>query len=71
LGFGENLILVGEWLPIPVVREEKFFALVSANAHKGDFSPIPVPVMEFIPVGNLSSLGNAIFRGKFILIIPN
>jgi hypothetical protein len=35
---------VGEWLPIPVP--------VPANACGGAFSPIPVPVGEFIPVGN-------------------
>jgi hypothetical protein len=33
---------VGEWLPIPV----------PANAYGGAFSPIPIPVEEFIPVGN-------------------
>jgi hypothetical protein len=41
---------VGEWLPIPV----------PANAHEGAFSPILVPVGEFIlvgkPTGNLSPL---------------
>jgi hypothetical protein len=35
---------VGEWLTISV----------PANAHRGAFSPIPVPVGEFIPVGNLA-----------------
>jgi hypothetical protein len=43
---------VREWLPIPSPRGQKFLVLVPANAHGGTFSPIPVPVGEFIPVGN-------------------
>jgi hypothetical protein len=37
----------------------------------GKFSPIPVLVREFIPVGNLSLLRNTIIRCKFKLIISN
>jgi hypothetical protein len=55
---------VGEWLPIPV----------PVNTHGGVFSPILVPVEEFIlvgnPAGNLSTR-STIFKDKFKLIVSN
>jgi hypothetical protein len=39
---GNGDFSIEEWLPIPI----------PANAHGEAFSPIPVPVGEFIPVGN-------------------
>jgi hypothetical protein len=45
---------------------EKFHVLilVLADTHKGAFSPIPILVREFIPMGNPSLLESAIFRDK-------
>jgi hypothetical protein len=53
-------------------RGEKINSLfVPTNANERDFSPIPIPVDDFIPARNSSSLGNTINRGKFKLIISN
>jgi hypothetical protein len=42
----------GNGIPSPSPWGQKFPIPVPANAHGGAFSPIPVPVREFIPVGN-------------------
>jgi hypothetical protein len=75
LGMATGIFLSGNGSPSLSSRGEKFLVPVPANAHGGAFSPILVPVGEFIPVGNptrnLSLLEVSIFKDKFKLIVSN
>jgi hypothetical protein len=50
---------------------EKFPILAPPNVHGVIFTPILIPIEEFIPAGNLSLLVDTIFRSKLKLIILN
>jgi hypothetical protein len=52
VGMATGISPSGNGSPSPSPRGGKFPIPVPANAHGEDFSPIPVPVGEFIPVGN-------------------
>jgi hypothetical protein len=52
LGMATGISPSGNGFPSPSLRGQKFPVPVPVNAHGGAFSPIPVPVGEFIPVGN-------------------
>jgi hypothetical protein len=52
LGMATGISPSGNGSPSPSPRGGKFSVPVPADAHGGAFSPIPVPVGEFIPVGN-------------------
>jgi hypothetical protein len=73
IGIATGIFPSGNGSPSPSPWGEKF--PVPANAHGGAFSPIPVPIGEFIPVGNpagnLSPLEVSTFKDKFKLILSN
>jgi hypothetical protein len=52
VGMATGIFPSGNGSPSPSPRGEKFSVPVPANAHVGAFSPIPISVREFIPLGN-------------------